>query len=185
MQSVLVSEIWTFFYDNKPDLKTVQMLVAENVKEKVEIYITEDGGFPQFRVEVDGVEVFVADAISSADTEQIYKDLLRVYIDEVEPKGSSIEFDSDDPIEPPKGSKDDVLDDDEYARRDELFEVTKSLLETFTEIPLEETGLEDSDVDTLASRIAEILYEEFGFATYFPTETENGVIAYPFGCFDK
>lgn len=178
---VSADEIWDFFYNNKKDLDTTYMLVAEDPKDKIEVYITIDCGFPFFRVEVDGEKEFTADCVSRVDTEIAYKSILQSFCIE----NDSGESDFSDDLDPVDDKSSEELMEDELVRIDELCYATRSLFETFTEMQIEDSGLDDGAIEDMASAIAEILYTDYGYATYFPTKTEDGVISYPYGGFDE
>lgn len=148
-------DIWEYFHRNKKSLGEKYALVAEDHENGVEIYVTEEGGMPYFRVEVTGAVEAEADSVSKANAESNYKELLNMFISEY---------------------GDGVFSGDELERLDEIH----SAAEDFLGVLVNEEGVEfsEEDVDYIVAVVEGTLSEEFGIAVYHPTavEDENGNI---------
>ena len=80
MNEITVDELWEYFAEHRASLLSNYHRIASNVEDSIEIYLTEEHGFPFFVVECDGEKVFETQTISALDAETTYEDLLTKYI---------------------------------------------------------------------------------------------------------
>ncbi len=74
------TEVWDYFQECKEDLKTHMHKIAENAEFGIEIYITEDVGFPNIVVTADNVQVFEETAISENDCQKTVSKIFDDYL---------------------------------------------------------------------------------------------------------
>lgn len=160
------NDIWSFFCKNEDFLADNLMLVAENISENTEIYLTSDCGFPRFTVEIGDKIDTTEFAWDQDSTEEIYENLLRIYIEE------------DD---------DSMYSDEESERRTELTCSMYDLLMVMCEEAPEKFNITDEKIEDLLLDFEKKVFEECGVQTKHPLITEGDgseffVIQYP--CMD-
>lgn len=156
---VPVGEIRKFYNENRSNLVEEYCLVAEEQETSVEIYITDEGGFPYFVVEVDGANEYEAKASSETEIEKVYSQLLNLYVCE-----------TDD---------DEILDTDDIDRLGEIHCATIEYLSVLLECELEEC-FDDVCIEEIASAFEEYLYDAYGFSIRHPIVDDGRVVQYPY-----
>lgn len=156
-----VDELWDYFCDNRRELADNLHLIANDEEQGVEIYITEEKGFPAFSVEVDGEEVYTVNSCSYIDAEKIYDTLLTTYIY-------------------PNSDYENIVDDDDERVR-EITGAVEDMLSTLLEADPCEAGISPQEIDEITSMIEEHLCDEYGFSIRHPTNVNGTVVQYPFG----
>lgn len=140
-------------------------LIASNEENGVEIYLTDEKGFPYFSVEVDGEVVYGAETVSSLDAENTYLELLNTYV--YSDEDASAEMDEDD------------------IRVKEITCAVEEMLTTLIEDDPYSAGMAPQEVDDLVSVIEEYLYDNCGISIRHPTEIDGAIVQYPFGDSDE
>ena len=119
MNEITVDELWEYFAEHRASLLSNYHRIASNVEDGIEIYLTEEHGFPFFVVECDGERVFETQTISALDAETTYEDLLTKYILPEVPTESADEYQIEDDQDCPDQDEDRV-DEIECAAEDFL-----------------------------------------------------------------
>lgn len=148
-------DVWDCFQKNKEALSTQQALLCENKRDLVQIYITEDTGYPLFIVYKRGVVVAKEPAINDTDCQNTYKILFCKFVwtsyqqshglgSPVNQKSNSLNV---------KTYEDEMTElDAEAADRDEdLFQAMQEALLTILGAP---------DIDRLYDRYGEDIVED-------------------------
>lgn len=82
--TVSASDVWGYFQDTKDDLKSHMHQIAGNPEYGVEIFVTEDSGFPSIVVTEDDVQVYEEITVSEDDcretVDKIYNDYLTLSV---------------------------------------------------------------------------------------------------------
>ena len=173
---VHVPELWDFFFQNRQTLADNYMLMADSPEELVEVYLTEEHGFPYFTIEINGVCEFKAGTVSREDAEGTYREILDLLTPIAETCNSS---DNED-------GGDEIFDDNDLSRLDEIDEAANEFLTQLLEYSPEELCMDQDDIDLFVSMVEEYLFETHGFQVRHPTIVEIGdgndpiVIQYPF-----
>lgn len=136
-------------------------MVASDEDLGIEIYLTEEKGFPCFSVESDGEEVYHVETYSYIDAERTYDQLLTTYIY-------------------PDADYDNIVDDDDERVR-EITGAVEDLVSTLIETDPSKAGIAPQELDEIASLVEEYLFNECGFSVRHPTNVDGAVIQYPFG----
>lgn len=156
---VPVGEIRKFFNENRSALMEEYRLVAEEKGIGVEVYITDEGGFPYFVVEVDGANEYEAKASSETEIERVYSQLLNLYVCETEEDG--------------------LLDDEDINRIAEIHSATEEYLSILLEFEPSEY-FDDDCIEEIASAFEEYLYDTYGLSIRHPIVDGDKVIQYPY-----
>lgn len=154
---ISVEEIRKFYNENRLSLQKEYRLVANQEEAGIEIYLTEENGFPYFTVEMEGGVEYEASASSELEIEKVYAQLLNLYICEDEE-----DFGVDD-----------------LERIDEINTATYDYLSTLLECD-PENCLDESCIEEIASLVEEILYNVYGLSVRHPTEDGERIIQYPY-----
>lgn len=160
-RNITVDELWEYFSANRSALANEYQMIASDEENGVEIYLTEEKGFPYFSVEVAGEEVHTAETCSFLDAERTYDDLLTLY------------------VYPEEDYETQENDDDD--RVNEITGAVEDLLSVLLEADPYEAGLTPQEVDEIASVVEQYLFDECGFSVRHPTEVDGAVVQYPFG----
>lgn len=165
--SVPVDRLWDYFKEHQPELKNNLHLVAQQfddlTDEEIDIYLTDEGGYPYFSVEVDGNCEYEAESISKTNAEETYAKVLSLYILE--------DFE-------PEGEEDFAPEDDD--RIAEIYCATEDLLWVFLEEDPEKMGITECDIDDITFAIEEMLFDEFGISVRHPENIDGKIVQYPF-----
>ncbi len=166
MNEITVDELWEYFSEHRASLANNYHRIANNEADGIEIYLTEERGFPYFVVESDGEKVFETGTVSALDAEKTYNDLLYQYIL---------------PEMPDEG--DEYLDepDDDDIRVEEIKCAAEDFLLVLLEQHPEDCGLNSSDIDEIVSLVEQHLFDTFGISVYHPVEVDGVTVRYPFG----
>lgn len=163
-------KLWDFFAENRQKLSDNYMLIAEEPESLVEVYLTEERGFPYLRVEIDSQCEYERDSVSRLDAEEEYKEILSVF------------FCSDD-----SEDGDGVLSCDDIMRLNEVQEAAYEFMAVLTDEPSEESLISEDDIDDIVRALMEYLAEQHGIKVRYPTiieDDESGlpvVVQYPYG----
>jgi len=172
MNEITVDELWEYFAEHRASLLSNYHRIASNVEDGIEIYLTEEHGFPFFVVECDGERVFETQTISALDAETTYEDLLTKYILPEVPTESADEYQIED--------DQDCTDQDE-DRVDEIECAAEDFLLVLLEQHPEDCGLDSTDIDEIVSMVEQHLFDRFGISVYHPVDVDGCTIRYPFG----
>lgn len=159
--NIAAGGIWSYFWANRQALLDNYHLVASNEEEGVEIYLTDEKGFPYFSVEVDGEAVYTVETVSSLDAENTYLELLNTYV-----------YPNEDNL---------TEEDDDERRVKEITSAVEEMLTTLIEDDPYSAGMSPQEVDELASVIEEYLSDNCGISVHHPTEVDGAVVQYPYG----
>lgn len=163
-------KLWSFFTENRQSLSNNYMLIAEDKEGLVEVYLTEENGFPYLRVEIDGLCEYERNSVSKLDAEEEYKEILSVFFC---PDGD--------------GDGDGVLSRDDIMRLNEIQEAAYEFMSVLTEESSEESLISEDEIDDIVSTLIEYLAEEHDIRVRYPTvidDDESGlpvVVQYPYG----
>lgn len=169
------SDLWDFFCHNREKLSENYLLLAENQAESLEVYLTEEGGFPYFTVEINGEREYEEDSFSREDAERIYQEILGLFLPIVSSPSEKRE------------NSDEFFDEDDLDRLEEINSAADSFLSAMLEISPDEAELSNSDIDAFISMVEEYLYETHGLQVRHPSLVYMGdgnepvIIQYPFG----
>lgn len=158
---VPAGELWDYFSSHRTDLANNYHMIASDEENGVEIYLTEDNGFPCFTVEVDGCTDFESQTSSEVDAENTYGNLLDLFIAGPE------SYDEDE-------EKDDI-------RIHEIFTAARDFLEILLEEDPSDAGVEPWDIDELVSAVEERLFYDMGISVRHPAQVNGKIVQYPFG----
>lgn len=163
-------ELWDFFNENKQSLSDNYMLIAEKQESLVEVYLTEERGFPYLRVEVDGQCEYEMNSVSKLDAEEEYKEILSVF------------FCSDGDED-----GDGVFSYDDIMRLNEVQEAAYEFMAVLTEEPSTQSMISEDDINDIVGAVVEYLAEQHGIHVRYPTIIENdesglpAVVQFPYG----
>lgn len=161
---VPVYDIWDFFIEHFDELGKKFLLVASFPEDGLNIYITEENGLPYFSVDLDGKTEHEVSTTSRAGAENTYRNLLNLFLEESDPE-----------------EVDEVLSNEQLDRVEEILCAVEDLLTVLLECHPDEVGIEDGDLDDIASSIEELLFDEYKCSIRHPTEVDGEVVEYPFG----
>lgn len=156
---VLTPEEMLSLFCEREDLETKCVCVAENEDLGSEIYLTDEGGFPSFIVDVDGEQICVRNSVTVSDAKFVYEELLSEYI----------EVDSED---------DSPFSDEEIDRIDDVFRAADDFLHTLLEKDPFRVLTEDQ-VNQFINDICCYLWDEHKLKVWYPSEIDGVVIDYP------
>lgn len=171
MNEITVDELWEYFAEQRANLAENYHRIATNEVDGVELYLTEERGFPYFVVEVDGKKVFETGTISALDAERTYDELLSKYIL------------PDTPVDDDEYAVEDGMDDpdEDDVRVDDIECATEDFLRVLLEQHPEDCGLDDQDIDEIVSLVEQHLFDNFGISIYHPVVIDGVTVRYPFG----
>lgn len=171
-ENITVAELWDYFLEHRDELENEYQMIASNEEQGVEIYMTEEHGFPFFSVDIDGIEVQRSETCSCLDAENTYDQLLVLYIfDENEAEGSNPNSYAEDEDEG-------YLDDKD--RVEEIVCAIEDLLYVLLEEDPIEAGISTNDIDEIASIVEQYLYDNHGISVRHPTNVDGKMVQYPF-----
>lgn len=162
--------LWDFFKENRQSLLDNYMLIAEEQESLIEVYLTEERGFPYLRVEVDGQCEYERDTVSKLDAEEEYKEILSIFF------GFEDAEDGDG-----------VFSYDDIMRLNEVHEAAYEFMAVLTGEPSAESMISEDDIDDIVGALVEYLAEQHGIQVRYPTiieDDESGlpvVVQYPYG----
>lgn len=160
--NITVDELWDYFCDNRRDLKENCHMIASDEEEGIEIYVTEERGFPCFSVEVDGEEVYYAETCSYIDAERTYRNILSTYIC-------------------PEEDFNNIDDSDDDERIREITGAVEDLVVVLIGEDPSSAGISGQEIDEIASIVEQYLSDQCGFSVRHPTLVGGEVVQYPFG----
>ncbi len=153
-----VDGLWDYFLTHRSELKNSYHLIADNKEAGVEIYLTEEDGFPYFSVEVDGSTEYETGTVSALDASKEYDDLLTMFI-----------------------YSEDENDDEDSCRVQDIIAATEDLLAILIEEHPYDAGLLPEDVQKIAEMVEQYLFDNMGISVRHPTEVDGVIVQYPFG----
>lgn len=162
--------LWDFFKENRQSLLDNYMLIAEEQESLIEVYLTEERGFPYLRVEVDGQCEYERDTVSKLDAEEEYKEILSIFF------GFEDAEDGDG-----------VFSYDDIMRLNEVQEAAYEFMAVLTGELSAESMISEDDIDDIVGALVEYLAEQHGIQVRYPTiieDDESGlpvVVQYPYG----
>ena len=160
INNITVGNLWDYFCENRQDLKNNYHLIASDEEQGIEIYLTNEKGFPCFSVEVDGEEVYGAETVSVIDAENTYIELLNTYL-------------LSDYCDQTEAEEDD-------ERVAEITRAVEAMLETLIEDDPYFVGMAPQEVDELISVIEEFLFDHCEISVRHPTYRDGVMVQYPF-----
>lgn len=171
MNEITVDELWEYFVKQRADLANNYHMIASNDVDGIEIYLTEECGFPYFVVESDGEKVFGTGTVSAFDAVKTYDDLLTKYIlPEVPTEGD--DYLPEDGLDEP---------DEDEVRVEEIECAAEDFLLVLLEQHPEDCGVNFEDIDEIVSMVEQHLFDRFGISVYHPVEVDGCTVRYPFG----
>lgn len=159
-----VEEIWSFWLQHKQELEDKYICIASNEAEEIDIYLTNDYGFPTFQIEVAGIDEVTEFSIEKEDTEETYQRILHVMI----------------------GDTTEELSTDDRNRVDEITAAVTDMLEILMENPACKCGFDETEIDSLVLDIETLLCEKYGALVRHPElrmDEKTGkkiVVQYPY-----
>lgn len=164
------SRFWKFYQKHEKDFESDMILVAESQVSKTKIYLTSGAGFPVLVVEVNGSQ---AETFLNEDQIRTYTQCLASLIPEDDSVFDESKYFDDEGC----------LSESDLDRLDLIQTATYEYLSTLFQDSPENLGIVSSDLEDIASRLEEILYDEYNISVLHPTvvETEEGafVVQYP------
>ena len=173
---VPVSEIWSYWLQHKQELEHKHICVADFPDDEIEIYLTNDYGYPSFSVDVNGFTETEEITIDKKDTESTYEALLNSVVeDEVLTKNDDDENeDADEKIEVEDTSieleENEYLTRDDLNRIDEISDAVHCLLAVLLEADPDDAGFDQSEIQLVAEEIEDVLDD-----IYLPSELEEAL----------
>lgn len=162
---------WGFYQKHEEDFESDMLLVAESTISKTRIYLTSSNGFPALVIENDGSESTV-----------VLNDVqIRMY---TQCLTSLIPKEDLTVVESKYFADEELLTEDDLDRINLIQMATYSFLSTLFQDSPENYGIKTSDLECIASRMEEILYDNYGVSVLHPTVIEDDegsfVVRYPF-----
>jgi len=156
---IQAGDLWSYFVQNKATLEDTMHLVATDEGSGIEIYLTEDGEYPYFVVELNDTIEYEEDTVSQTDAENTYQRILRFYLPD----------DDDYPF-----------DESDLERMDEIHEAAIEFLTVLLECDPEEACIDETDIENFVSYSEEYLAEVHGFSVRHPIYDDGKIIQFPF-----
>lgn len=153
--------LWDYFSAHRTDLANNYHMIASDEESGVEIYLTEENGFPCFTVEVDGCTEFEEQTSSKVDAEKTYDNLLDLFVADSELCDENEDTDS--------------------VRIHEILTAARDFLEVLIEKDPSNAGIEPWDIDEIVSVVEERLFYDMGISVRHPANIDGKIVQYPFG----
>lgn len=160
MNEIAIDELCEYFIRNRADLENNYHRLASNEADGIEVYLTEECGFPYFAVEKNGVKIFMTGTSSATEAVEAYASILSDY------------------IFPDDGS--DELYEDEVRIEDINCAIEDFLLVLLGGRHPEDYDISAQDMDDIVSIVEQYLYDHFGISVYHPVEIDGVVVRFPF-----
>lgn len=174
MEMVPVEKVWDFFKEKEEELADIYMLLAENVEEDTEVYITNEGGSPVITVEMGGHLIQEISTDSPIETEDVYSDVLKEYIFKL-PENSETEMESET-----------AFTQGDLDRLEELATIADEIMFALLGVNGTDLGLGKEDLFDLLDTIECFLWENYEIPVWHPylvEDEETGlemVMPYPY-----
>lgn len=160
MNEIAVDKLCEYFIEHRADLENNYHRIASNDADGIEVYLTEECGFPYFTVEKNGVKIYMTGTSSALEAMETYASILSDY------------------ILPDDGS--DELHEDEVRLEDIECAIEDFLIVLLGGRHPEDYDIGAQDMDEIVSIVEQHLFDNFGISVYHPTEIDGVVVRFPF-----
>lgn len=174
MERIIIeaSEVWEYFNDQFKELVNTMHMIAEHKDYGIEVYLSNEHGFPALIVEADGVEMYKETVLNEKDCESTVKEVYDTYLtDKVISK--MLEDSDDDDYE-------EFINMEIEAREDELSEAVFNCIDVFCDGAFEYYEEMAEICEDFKDLVCEYLYIKWGLEPRRPMilEFEDGSESY-------